>query len=288
MRRGLATGTAGRQNWDKIERFVMADRPDPRLEPSPEPPSQPAKESVKPTAGPSATPPHPASSAGAGADCPRCGTPILPGVPHTCAAAMAPTEAVSVASFAATRSQPVPPVFAAPPTGRTEAAVVRVNPGAFVAAAGDDLTGETISERYEVMTRLTQGGMGVVYQARHVLLDTLVALKVLLRGEEADQQRFLREARLASKINHPNTVYISDFGILPDGRTYLVMEYLKGKTLGSVILNQGPRLDPLRACRIAVQIARGLQAVHDKGIVHRGPKIQESPSRSGFCDASSE
>ncbi len=186
---------------------------------------------------------------------------------------MAPTEAVSVASFAATRSQPVPPVAAPGSTGRSgQVPVVRVNPSAFVAHSAEDLTGRTISERYEIMSRLTQGGMGVVYQARHVLLDTVVALKVLLRGEEADEQRFLREARLASKINHPNTVYISDFGVLPDGRTYLVMEYLKGKTLGSVLLTQGPRLDPLRACRIAVQIARGLQAVHDKGVVHRDLK----------------
>ena len=185
---------------------------------------------------------------------------------------MAPTEAVSLASFAATRSQPVPPVagMASMPSGQNgDAAVVRVNPSAFVASVGDDLTGTVISERYEVMTRLTQGGMGVVYQARHLLLDSVVALKVLLRAEASDEQRFLREARLASKINHPNTVYISDFGVLPDGRTYLVMEYLSGKTLGSVLTAQGPRLDPLRACRIAVQIARGLQAVHDKGIVHR-------------------
>lgn len=243
----------------------MADRPDPSPESSHTPPvSEAAAPAVKAESSSSGPP---------GADCPRCGNPILPGVPHVCAAAMAPTEAVSVASFAATRSQPVPPVFAGESPKRSgETAVVRVNPGAFVAASGDDLTGATISERYEVMSRLTQGGMGVVYQARHVLLDTVVALKVLLRGEEADQQRFLREARLASKINHPNTVYISDFGILPDGRTYLVMEYLKGRTLGSVLLTQGPCLDALRACRIAVQIARGLQAVHDKGIVHRDLK----------------
>lgn len=188
---------------------------------------------------------------------------------------MAPTEAVSLAAMAATRSQPVSPVpaVASESPGRSgDAPIVRVNPSAFVSNVGDDLTGTVIGERYQVMTRLTQGGMGVVYQARHMMLDSVVALKVLLRAEESDQQRFLREARLASKINHPNTVYISDFGVLPDGRTYLAMEYLSGKTLGSVLTAQGPRLDPLRACRIAVQIARGLQAVHDKGIVHRDLK----------------
>ena len=244
----------------------MADRPDPGADSGADSKADAAAASGRPA---------PRGADPASTECPRCGQPITPGVPHVCAAAMAPTEAVSLTAMAATRSQPVAPVpgSSAPLSARSgEAAVVRINPSAFVAGSDDDLTGTVISERYEVMSRLTQGGMGVVYQARHMLLDSVVALKVLLRGEDSDQQRFLREARLASKINHPNTVYISDFGVLPDGRTYLVMEYLSGKTLGSVLLQQGPKLDPLRACRIAVQIARGLQAVHDKGIVHRDLK----------------
>ncbi len=134
----------------------------------------------------------------------------------------------------------------------------------------DLLIGAVIGERYSVLNRLTAGGMGVVYKAKHVLLDVEVAIKILLKPQDPDAQfRFLQEAQLASKIQHPNTVYISDFGLLPDGRSYLVMEFLRGPTLTEVI-NRGP-LSPLRVCQIGLQIARGLQAVHDKGIVHREP-----------------
>ena len=254
----------------------MADRPlDPPHGSVPPSPDGGSTSSPSSAATPPAAPAEPIPAAvapPAGVPCPRCSELITPGVPHSCAAAMAPTEAVSLAAMAATASQPVSPVGrAAAPMKSGERPAIVINPGAFVANTGEDLTGSIISERYQVITRLTQGGMGVVYQARHMMLDSVVAIKVLLRAEESDQQRFMREARLASKINHPNTVYISDFGILPDGRTYLVMEYLSGRTLGSLLLG-GRRFDPLRACRIAVQIARGLQAVHDKGIVHRDLK----------------
>jgi len=141
--------------------------------------------------------------------------------------------------------------------------------------------GMVLADRYQVLERLSAGGMGVVYKARHVALDDLVALKVLLKPQhEEDQRRFLLEARVATKIKHPNTVYISDFGVMPDGRSYLAMEFLQGQTLAQAIRKLAPKsdtattagMDPLRACRIAVQIARGLQAVHDKGIVHRDLK----------------
>ena len=139
------------------------------------------------------------------------------------------------------------------------------------AGATDALIGQTLGERYHVLKRLSQGGMGVVYLARHIVLDSLFAVKVLLKPQnEHDQQRFLQEARLASKISHPNTVYIADFGVLPGGRTYLAMEYLEGDTLAEVL--QRGKLEPLRACRIAAQIARGLTAVHEKGVIHRDLK----------------
>ena len=116
--------------------------------------------------------------------------------------------------------------------------------------------------------------MGVVYKARHKILNNIVAVKVLLKpGTEIDQRRFLQEAQLASKINHPNTVYISDFGVLPDGKSFLVMEYMEGPTLTALLRKQKKhQLDLLRACRIAIQIAQGMQVVHDKGIVHRDLK----------------
>lgn len=151
-----------------------------------------------------------------------------------------------------------------------------------------------LADRYQVLERLSAGGMGVVYKARHVALDDLVALKVLLKPQkEEDQRRFLLEARVATKIKHPNTVYVSDYGVMPDGRSYLVMELLQGQTLARALKNLQPAqrekkpppeqaqdaappptqgMDPLRACRIALQIARGLHAVHEKGIVHRDLK----------------
>ena len=112
------------------------------------------------------------------------------------------------------------------------------------------------------------GRLGVVYKARHIVLDSPVAVKVLLKPQDPEaQRRFLQAAKLASLIRHPNTVYISDFGLLPDGRSYLVMEFLQGPTLSRVL--SGGRLSVARACQIARQIADGLAAVHHKGIVHR-------------------
>lgn len=132
----------------------------------------------------------------------------------------------------------------------------------------DPILGAILGDRYLMLSRLSRGGMGMVYKARHVLLDTPVAVKILLEPQDpVAQMRFLQEAKLASQIRHPNTVYISDFGVLDDGHSYLVMELLRGPTLGKV-LRKGP-MPALRACKIVAQIATGLQAVHDRGIVHR-------------------
>ena len=132
----------------------------------------------------------------------------------------------------------------------------------------DPLIGATLGDRYEIKERLSQGGMGVVYKARHKVLGRSVAVKIMLKQkDEAAQERFLQEAKIASTLTHPNIVYISDFGVLDDGRSYIVMEYLQGQTLSRVLLRG--RLSPARSCQIAEQIADGLQAVHEKGIVHR-------------------
>ena len=150
----------------------------------------------------------------------------------------------------------------------------------------EDLVGTVIGDRYNVLERLTSGGMGVVYRVRHILLDSEMAIKVLLKPQDPDAQyRFLQEAQLASKIKHPNTVIITDFGLLDDGRSYIAMEFLRGPTLQRVISDGA--IAPVRACNIAVQIARGLQAVHDKGIIHR---VRSASSRrvpaSPWCSPS--
>ena len=136
---------------------------------------------------------------------------------------------------------------------------------------GDDaLIGTTIDNRYQIESRLGEGGMGVVYRARHVILNKTVAIKVLRKAhEESAWKRFVQEAQSASMINHTNVVAITDFGVIGN-HAYLVMEFLEGQTLTEAI-NEGP-LQAVRVCRIGAQIARGLQAVHEKGIVHRDLK----------------
>ncbi len=137
------------------------------------------------------------------------------------------------------------------------------------------------NDQYLVLERVSQGGMGVVYKARHKQLASLVAIKVLHRANDPSfQQRFLREAQLAAKVKHPNIVYISDFGVLPDGGSFLVMEYLEGKTLNQAM--SGFRLDVRRALRIALQLARGMLAAHEQGIIHRGRPLrrEEAVQRS--------
>lgn len=136
--------------------------------------------------------------------------------------------------------------------------------------AEDKLIGTTIDNRYTVEGRLGEGGMGVVYQARHVTLRKPVAIKVLRKAqEESAWKRFIQEAQSAAMINHTNVVALTDFGLI-EGHPYLVMEFLDGETLTEAIAS-GP-IPPLRVCRIGAQIAKGLQAVHDKGIVHRDLK----------------
>jgi serine/threonine-protein kinase len=139
----------------------------------------------------------------------------------------------------------------------------------------DPLIGSTIDGRYTVESLLGQGGMGYVYAARHAIIDKRVAIKVLradhAQSDESAAQRFLVEAKAASKIGHQNIVDITDFGVLPDGHAYFVMEFLDGPTLGKLV-HTLEHLPPLRAVAITIQIARGLAAAHDKQIIHRDLK----------------
>ncbi len=137
----------------------------------------------------------------------------------------------------------------------------------------DPILDSTIDGRYAVEARLGEGGMGVVYKARHVLIDKPVAIKILRKEAAQDTaavQRFIQEAKSASKINHSNIVDITDFGVLADGHAYFVMEFLQGQTLAQAI-QEGP-LEAARVCTIGAQVARGLYAAHQKGIVHRDLK----------------
>ena len=134
--------------------------------------------------------------------------------------------------------------------------------------------GFVISERYRIEKRIGEGGMGSVYRAKHITMNTDVAIKVLHRSlakEEEFAMRFQREAQAASLIKHPNICAATDFGKLPDGSFYLVMEYLAGETLEELMRREV--LVPLQeTLQIAEQIASVLHEAHEHGIVHRDLK----------------
>ncbi len=144
-----------------------------------------------------------------------------------------------------------------------------------------------LGERYRIDRFVARGGMGAVFAGQHLVLQTDLAIKLVhIDDQTVTASRFLREARLACSVRHPNLVQIMDCGVFAERWGYLVMEFLNGQTLAS-LLSAGP-MDPLRVCQLGAQMARGLTAIHERGIVHCGPKIQKSPLRNGSYDASSE
>jgi eukaryotic-like serine/threonine-protein kinase len=137
-----------------------------------------------------------------------------------------------------------------------------------------DLVGSIIADRYHVIRKLGEGGMGQVYLAEHVKMGRKSAVKVMNPGmvDNVDAiSRFNREAANASKINHPNVAGIYDFGETPDGLVYLAMEFVEGEPLTEIIKAHG-HLPPMRASEITRQTAEGLSVAHDMGIVHRDLK----------------
>lgn len=145
-----------------------------------------------------------------------------------------------------------------------------------------DLSGQ-IFDRYRLIRLLGIGGMGAVYEAEHTTLEKRVAVKLLRQQftmQEVARKRFLREAKAATRVKHPNVVDISDFGQTPEGRVYFVMEMLAGRDLREV-LDHEPRLPWPRVQNIMIQTVSALEAAHTSGIVHRDMK----PSNCFLVDA---
>jgi len=133
------------------------------------------------------------------------------------------------------------------------------------------MTGRTLLH-YQILEKLGEGGMGVVYKARDTHLDRLAALKVLPRERVADperKERFIREARAASALNHPNIITIYDID-RQDGVDFIAMEYVEGRTLEGMIAGRGLKLG--ETLKYGVQVADALARAHAAGIVHRDLK----------------
>ncbi len=146
-----------------------------------------------------------------------------------------------------------------------------------VTAAGeavDPLIGQTLAGKYFIHQLLGHGGMGDVYKATHLTLDRPVVLKLLKKLFHSDPslvQRFHREARASSRLNHPNSITIIDFGQTDDGTLFMAMEYLAGKSLERIVSEDHP-LPEGRVIHIVAQILAALGEAHALGIIHRDLK----------------
>ena len=172
-------------------------------------------------------------------------------------------------------SPSAPPPAPAPPPVGTPA------PGAPAATASTatgpvtlDLVDTVLADRYRVVKKLGEGGMGSVYLAEHTTINKRLAIKVLSPEFSHKQDlvdRFLQEARAASMIDQENVVEITDFGSTPNGSVFFVMEFLQGEDLSDTIKNVGPLPWP-RVKAIMLQIVDALKAAHAAGIIHRDMK----------------
>src|SRR5262249_13727846 len=126
---------------------------------------------------------------------------------------------------------------------------------------------------YEILGELGRGGMGVVYKARQLKLNRIVALKMVLGAQHADPReliRFLEEAVAVAAIKHPHVIQVYDSDVA-DGRPYMAMECLEGGSLVQRLRATG-KMEPRAAAALVLKITRGVQAAHERGIIHRDLK----------------
>jgi serine/threonine protein kinase len=140
--------------------------------------------------------------------------------------------------------------------------------------ADESLIGRTVAHKYEILEVLGRGAMGCVYKARQTALDKLVAVKVMHPSLAEDQQfsaRFKREAKAASKLDHPSSIRILDYGEEDDGLLFIAMEYVEGTSLLGLVHAEWP-LAPARIADILAQVCAALAVAHEMGIIHRDVK----------------
>jgi serine/threonine-protein kinase len=150
----------------------------------------------------------------------------------------------------------------------------------------ESLTGRTIAGKFVIEDLIGSGAMGAVFRARQVSLEKAVAIKVLHGEHAADPAfaaRFQREAKAASRLNHPNSIHVLDFGAEPDGLLYIAMEYLDGRSLHRVLREEWPLAAP-RVADIVMQTLAALAVAHDLGIVHRDLKPENVMVLAGTDD----
>ncbi|HUF79080.1 MAG TPA: protein kinase, partial [Thermoanaerobaculia bacterium] len=131
--------------------------------------------------------------------------------------------------------------------------------------------GTVLDGKYEVLERLGGGGMGEVYLVRHLHLEEKRVVKILRADRVSDrdaQKRFLREAKFATQIKHPNVAILYDYSRLEDGSFYMVWEHIEGEDVGTRLRSEGP-FAPRVALELATQALRGLNAIHVAGMIHR-------------------
>jgi serine/threonine protein kinase len=134
--------------------------------------------------------------------------------------------------------------------------------------------GTLVRGKYRILSKIGVGGMAVVYKALHVRFDELRALKVMSPELAVDQsfvKRFMHEAVITRKLQHPNAVRLDDIDEAEDGRPFIVMEYIEGRSLKEVVQHEAPMAVD-RVCSIAKQVAAALDAAHQLGMVHRDIK----------------
>ena len=131
--------------------------------------------------------------------------------------------------------------------------------------------GKVIGNRYEILSEISRGGFGIVYRARQIGIDRVVAIKRLhTQADPASLERFSLEANIIKDLVHPNTIQLIDAG-MDENHLYLVMEYIEGQSLRE-LNDEEHAIEPLRALNITKQILKSLHEAHERGIIHRDIK----------------